>query len=161
MLHLKTADGARLEIPATAIIAVMKPSDGVNPCAIIFDMGAGPQVDQLSDQYGFVKKLANDGQALVNPIELRIIEQLNVGDGAEAMTAHGEGRIFFARDRISGRREVKGDPHGINATIYVNLFGQPTSISVADTLDEMDGVEPTPAPARKVRATQPKIKAGE
>ena len=40
MLRLTTAAGERLEIPATYITAVMKPCDGVNPCAIIFDFGA-------------------------------------------------------------------------------------------------------------------------
>ena len=54
MLHLKTAAGERLEIPAGCIIAVMRPCDGINPSAIMYDMGAGPAVDQLSDQYGFV-----------------------------------------------------------------------------------------------------------
>lgn len=142
MLRLTTANGERLEIPGYAIIAVMKPSDGIYPCAIIFDMGAGPQVDQLCDQYGHVKKLAIDSQAFVNPIEVRVIEQVQVGQGDEAVAAFAEGRMFFARDRILGRREVKGDPNGVNATIFVNLLGSPMAISTGDTLNEMDGEEP-------------------
>ena len=142
MLHLKTAAGERLEIPAYSIIAVMKPCDGVNPSAIIFDMGAGPQVDQLSDQYGFVKKLANDAQAMVNPVEVRILEPVTV-DGEQI--GYREGRMLFSRDRIVGRREVKDDANGIRAKLFVDLLGKPMAISVADTLDELDGVEGEPA----------------
>lgn len=136
MLHLTTAASERLGLPAYAIIAVMKPVAG-NPCAIIFDMGAGdgPQVDQLSDQYGFVKKLVVDAQALVNPIEVREV------------TPEGQARLFFARERIVGRREVKPCVGGINATLFVNLLGKVTALQVADTLDELDGVEPAPAVA--------------
>ena len=154
MLHLKTANNERLEIPAYAIIAVMKPSDGTHPSAIIFDMGAGAQVDQLVDQYGHVKKLAIDSQAMVNPIEVRVIEPVGVGEGSDVVSAIGEGRMFFSRDRIAGRREVHGDPDGINATIFVNLLGKPMAINVADTLDEMDGVEPETR-ARGRRANTP------
>jgi len=134
MLHLTTAAGTRLEIPAFAIIAVMKPTGGANPSAIVFDVGTGPKVDQLSDQYGYVKKLAMDAQALVNPIEVR-----EVAPG-------GDSRLFFARDRIVCRREVKPSVDGINATLFVNLLGKITPIHVADTLDEMDGVDPAASP---------------
>ena len=142
MLHLKTAAGERLEIPAYAIIAVMKPCGGANPSAVIFDMGAGPQVDQLSDQYGFVKKLAIDTQAMVNPVEVRALEPVSV-DG-DQVSFH-EGRMLFSRDRIVGRREVKDDANGIRAKLFVDLLGKPMAISVADTLDELDGMEGEPA----------------
>ncbi|GLV22020.1 hypothetical protein TomMM35A_18730 [Sphingobium sp. TomMM35A] len=142
MLHLKTAAGERLEVPAYAIIAVMKPCDGVNPSAIIFDMGEGPQIDQLGDQYGFVKKLVNDAQAMVNPVEVRILELVAI-DGEQV--GYREGRMFFSRDRIVGRREVKDSANGICAKLFVDLLGKPTAISIADTLDELDGVEAEPA----------------
>ena len=142
MLHLKTAAGERLEIPAYAIIAVMKPCDGVNPSAIIFDMGEGPQIDQLADQYGFVKKLAIDAQAMVNPVEVRILEPVAI-DGEQV--GYKEGRMFFSRDRIVGRREVKDDANGTRAKLFVDLLGKPMAISIADTLDELDGVEAEPA----------------
>lgn len=163
MLHLKTAAGERLEIPASAIIAVMKPCDGVNPAAIIFDMGDGPQVDQLADQYGFVKKAAVDSMAMVNPIEVRILEPVQIGEGDDAMIGFKEGRMFFSRARIIGRREVAGDQHGVNAKLFVDLLGKPMAISVADTFDEMDGVEREPRkPVRKVKpANKPALTAGE
>ena len=142
MLHLKTAAGERLEIPDYAIIAVMRPCDGVNPSAIIFDMGQGPQVDQLADQYGFVKKLANDAQVMVNPVEVRILEPVTVDD---EQIGYREGRMLFSRDRIVGRREVKDDANGIRAKLFVDLLGKPMAISVADTLDELDGMEGEPA----------------
>lgn len=154
MLHLKTAAGERLEIPGYAIIAVMKPCDGVNPSAIIFDMGTGPQIDQLSDQYGFVKKLAIDAQAMVNPAEVRILEPVAI-DG-DAVGYH-EGRMFFSRDRIVGRREVAGDPNGIAAKLFVDLLGKPLAISIADTLDDLDGVEAEPA----APVAQPALTQGE
>lgn len=155
MLHLKTAAGERLEIPAAFIIAVMKPCDGANPAAIIFDMGAGPQVDQLSDQYGFVKKAVIDSQGIINPVEVRIIEQVAIGTGADAVTGFHEGRMFIARDRIVGRREVLDDPNGIRARLFLSLFDRPSAISVADTLDEIDGVESV-APAKPSNATSAK-----
>lgn len=135
MLRLTTAAGERLEIPGGAIIAVMEPLDGANPSAIIFDMGAGPQVDQLSDDYGFVKRLAIDAMAVVNPIEVR------------ERAPEGEGRMFFARDRIVGRREVKSGVADINSTLFVNLLGKVSPVHVSDTFDEMDGVEAPALPA--------------
>lgn len=152
MLHLKTANNERLEIPESAIIAVMKPSDGVNPSGLIYDMGSGPQIEQLADQYGHIKKMAIDSAAIVNPMEVRIIEQHQVGEGDEAVIAHQEGRMFFSRLRITGRREKNGDPNGVNAVLYVDLLGKPMALQVADTLDEMDGVEPETKPARKAVA---------
>lgn len=135
MLRLTTAAGERLEIPGGAIIAVMEPLGGANPSAIIFDMGNGAQVDQLSDQYGYVKKLAIDAQMLVNPIEVR------------EKAPEGSARLFFARDRIVGRREVKSGVGGINSTLFVNLLGKVSALHVADTFDEMDGVEAPALPA--------------
>lgn len=152
MLHLKTANNERLEIPETAIIAVMQPSDGVNPSGLIYDMGSGPQIEQLADQYGHIKKMAIDSAAIVNPMEVRIIEQHKVGEGEEAIIAHQEGRMFFSRLRITGRREKIGDANGVNAIVYVDLLGKPMALQVADTLDEMDGVEPVTKPARKAKA---------
>lgn len=133
MLHLKTASGERLEIPATCINAVMQPCDGVNPCAIIFDFGANKQIEQLSDQYGFVKKAVIDSMAMINPVEVRVLEQ--VGEKL------AEGRMFLSRDRILGRREVKHDASGIHARLFVDLLAKPISINIADTLDELDGVQ--------------------
>ncbi|PZR83592.1 MAG: hypothetical protein DI537_34670 [Stutzerimonas stutzeri] len=147
MLHLKTARGERLEILATAILAVMKPTDGVNPASIVYDMGAGPQFDQLANAYGFVKKSLLDSHAMVNPIEVRILEPVQIGDGDEAATALREGRMFFPRAAIIGRREVTGDPGGIRARLYINLLGKASAIHVADTLDELDGEEPAPLSA--------------
>ena len=141
MLHLKTAAGERLEIPAGCIIAVMRPCDGINPSAIMYDMGAGPAIDQLSDQYGFIKKTVQDAGGMINPIEVKIVEAVSVGEGEEAATALQQGRMIFARSRIEGRREVIGDPNGIRAGLFVNLTGQTMRINVADTLDELDGVE--------------------
>lgn len=150
MLHLKTALGERLEIPGYAIIGVMKPSSGDNPSAIIFDMGTGPQIDQLADQYGFVKKLAIDAQAMINPVEVRVIEQIDGDSGAYA-----EGRMFFSRERIAARREKKGTENGINAMLYVDLLGKPMAINIAETLDELDGVEAEPtSPAAHPTSTQ-------
>ncbi|WP_134094061.1 hypothetical protein [Novosphingobium sp. PhB55] len=143
---MKTAAGERLEIPAGCIIAVMRPCDGINPSAIIYDMGAGPAIDQLSDQYGCVKKTVLDAAGIINPIEVKIVEAVTLGEGEEAATALQQGRMIFARSRIEGRREVIGDPNGIRAGLFVNLTGQTMRINVADTLDELDGVEADHAP---------------
>jgi len=141
MLHLKTDNNERLEIPESAIIAITLPSSGDAPSGIIYDMGSGPQSDHLSDQYGYLKKLVVDAAAIVNPVEVRVIEKHQVGEGEEAIIAHREGKLFFSRLRINGRREKKGDPNGANAILFVDLLGKPMAIEVADTLDELDGVE--------------------
>lgn len=153
MLHLKTAAGERLEIPAGCIIAVMRPCDGINPSAIIHDMGAGPTIDQLSDQYGRVKKTVLDAGGIINPIEVKIVEAVSVGEGEEVTTALQQGRMIFARSRIEGRREVLTDPNGIRAGLFVNLTGRTIRINVADTLDELEGVEADGAP---ITAPSPK-----
>jgi len=147
VLHIKTATGERLEIPAYAILAVFKPCDGVNPCAIISDMGMGLQFDMLADQYGFVKKACIDNMAMVNPLEVRLLEQVKVDDDPERpLSVFAEGRMFFPRGAIVGRREIAGDPNGIKAKLFVDLGGKRMVFNVADTLDEMDGVEPTLQP---------------
>lgn len=157
MLRLKTAAGERLEIPDTCITAVMKPCDRANPCAVIYDTGAGAQVDQLADQYGFVKKAVIDAMAMVNPVEVRIVEPVSVGE----VQGFHEGRIFLSRLRIVGRREVNGDPNGIRARLFVDLFnqeGKATTLNIADTLDEMDGVEAAPSKAEdKAEGERPSI----
>lgn len=128
MLHLKTERGERLELPATAVIAVMKASDGSSPSTLVYDLGYGPQIDRLSDQYGFVRKLVLDAQALVNPIEIRVLE-----------ADRQEGRMTFSRERIIARREVHEHPEGANTILVVDLTGNPVRINVMETLDELDG----------------------
>lgn len=137
MLNLKTAKGERLEIPESAIAAITKPSNGEAPAGIIFDMGSGDQAEHLQDQYGFVKKLVVDSHLMINAIEVTVAEPAQ-GENAQP----GEvalGKIFFSRDRILARKEILGDPRGINAQIFVHLFGRTQILSVLDTLDEMDG----------------------
>lgn len=139
MLHLKTAAGERLELPASCIIAVMKPCDGENPSAIIYDIGvSGAQFQQLTDQYGFVKKLAIDGMAMVNPLEVRVLEPVPGVDGLQ------EGKLFFTRSRIVGRREVLGGEDATKSILFVDLLGKPAPVKVANTLDELDGNEAAP-----------------
>lgn len=151
MLHLKTAAGERLEIPAGCIIAVIKPCDGESPCAVVYDMGFGQQLDQLSDQYGFVKKNVIDSMAIVNAIEVRHIEGAIIAKADNGSPIFGapykEGRMFFSRSLISGRREVKGDAiPGCKSRLFVNLLGGVMPINIADTLDELDGTDADDAP---------------
>lgn len=156
MLKLTLAAGGRLEIPAHAIIAVMKPADGINPAAIMYDMGAGLQVDQLGDQYGWLKKTANDASAFNNPLEVTTVEHWNVGEGAEAVQASGEGRMLFSRSRIAGRRDVI-DGGIAKGRLYVRLDERTVTINTLETLNEMDGVESTPP----MPVAKPILKAGE
>lgn len=137
MLNLKTASGERLEIPESAVQAVTKPSNGLADCGVIFDVGSGPQAEMLTDQYGFVKKLIVDSRAMINAVELSAVEPDN-SEGAEP-GAVAIGKLYLSRDRITARKEIKGDPRGINAIIFAELFGRTQAISIAETLDEMDG----------------------
>ncbi|MFK4871679.1 hypothetical protein [Novosphingobium sp. ZW T3_23] len=151
MLHLKTAAGERLEIPAGCIIAVIKPCGGESASAVAYDMGFGQQLDQLSDQYGFVKKNVIDSMAIVNPIEVRHIEGTIIAttdSGSPIFGApYNEGRMFFSRSLITGRREVKDEAiPGCKSRLFVNLLGGVMPINIADTLEELDGVETDDAP---------------
>lgn len=171
MLHLKTAAGERLEIIASSILAVFKPCDHVQPSAIIFDMGTGMQFEALSDQYGFVKKAVIDNMAMINPIEVRLVEGTQIGvdtrTGQPVMAApFNEGRLFIPRDMIVGRREIVDDPNGIKAKLFLDMRGKRMVFNVADTLDEMDGVEPADGRAEADIArldppSPPSILAGE
>jgi hypothetical protein len=155
MLHLTTGRAERLEIPAYAILAVIKPCDDTMPCAIVFDMGFGMQFEQLSDQYGFVKKAVIDSMAMVNPIEARILEPVQVGEGDATVTGMQEGKVFLARERIIGRREIGGDPNGIKAKLFVDLVGKRMLFNIADTLDELDGTEAPKKPKAASAAPRP------
>lgn len=158
MLKLTLAAGGRLEIPAHAIIAVMKPADGSNPSAIMYDMGAGLQIDQLGDQYGWLKKTANDASAFDNPLEVTVVEHWTVGDGDQAMQASGHGKMLFSRSRIVGRRDAT-DGGPAKGRLYVRLDERVITVNTVETLDEMDGVEAEAAPASPVAV--PVLKAGE
>ncbi|PZQ56280.1 MAG: hypothetical protein DI555_06610 [Novosphingobium pentaromativorans] len=141
MLLLNTAAGERLEIPAGCVIVVMRPCNGINPSAIMYDMGEGAIVDQLSNPYGVVKKTVLDAGGIINPIEVKLLEPVLGDTGDEASTTLAQGRMIFARSRIVGRREVLEDPNGVRSRLFVDLAGNPIRINVADTLDELDGVE--------------------
>lgn len=155
MLKLNLATGGRLELPAAAIIAVMKPADGINPSALMYDLGSGLQVDQLSDQFGFVKKLANDNGAFENAIEVTLIEPVNVldeqgnpimlppvapGQPAQPKTEPKAGKIIFSRSRIEARRDMAG-PGDIRSRLHIRIGEGSIQIQAAETLNELDGVE--------------------
>ena len=144
MLKLNLAAGGRLELPAFALFAVMKPSDGANPAAVIHDLGAGLQVDQLSDQYGFVRKLALDGAAFENPIEIEIVEKIAGEDGA---TVAARGKVTMSRNSIIGRRDIAAGADGERAQLFVQFGQNRVTLLVSESLDEMDGVE-SQAPAK-------------
>jgi hypothetical protein len=145
MLYLTTARKERLEIPPACVTAVMRPSGGTAPGALVFDLGFGPQVEQLDNDYGWVKRIIIDCGVMANPVELRILEPAAEGNGL------AEGLMFVSRQRIVGRREVLDDPAGVRARLFVDLIGKTTPVSIADTLDDLDGIA-APAP---LTATQP------
>lgn len=141
MLRLTTAAGERLEIPAASIAMVAQLPD-VEGCVVAFDLGCGSTREVLSDSYGFVKKAAVDCLAMINPVEVRLA-------GAQQAEGARPGLLFFSRDAIVARREVRGNDEGVKAIITINVTGQPTPYPITDTLDEMDGVaaaEPTAEP---------------
>lgn len=158
MLKLTLAAGGRLEIPAHTIIAVMKPADGINPAAVMYDMGAGLQIDQLGDQYGWLKKTANDASAFDNPLEVTAVEHWTVGEGAEAVQASGQGKMLFSRGRVVGRRDLT-DGGPAKGRLHVRLDERIATVNTVETLDEMDGIELEPAPP--IPVAKPLLKAGE
>lgn len=137
-MKLNLAAGGRLELPAYALFAVMKPSDGANPAAVMYDLGAGLQIDQLSDQYGFVRKLALDGAAFENPIEVEIVEKVTGEDG---VTDAVRGKVTMSRNSIIGRRDIAAGADGERAQIFVQFGAGRMTLLVSESLDEMDGVE--------------------
>lgn len=165
MLKLTLAAGGRLELPAHAVISVMKPCDGLNPASLMYDMGAGIQVDQLADQYGFVKKMANDASAFDNPVEVTIIERVTIGEGDQAVLGDSKGKMLISRGRIEGRRDVTGEGD-IKARIFLRIGtviedGKATrpqivTIAIAESLAEMDGEEvPAVLPVQVMDAIVP------
>ena len=158
MLKLTLAAGGRLEIPPHAIIAVMKPADGINPAAVMYDMGAGLQIDQLGDQYGWLKKTANDASAFDNPLEVTTVEHWVVGEGADAVQASGEGKMLFSRSRVVGRRDLT-DGGPAKGRLFIRLDERAVTVNTVETLDEMDGVEAEIVPAKPI--AKPILKAGE
>ena len=150
MLSLKSLDGARVEIPASCIQVVMKPSDDSAPSSVLYDLGSGPEISKLSDQYGFVKKLVSDSSGIPNPIELCVVEMISSNE--DGSPVYGTGKIFIARSRIQGRIEVLDDPNGVKSRLFIDWCGNVSQFRVTDSLDDMDGIEPAvpvelPAPA--------------
>jgi len=143
-LKLNLAAGGRLELPAYALFAVMKPSDGANPAAVMYDLGAGLQIDQLSDQYGFVRKLALDGAAFENPIEVEIVEKVAGEDGTPVVAI---GKVTMSRGSIIGRRDIANGADGERAQLFVQFGEGRMTLLVNESLDEMDGIE-SEAPAK-------------
>lgn len=134
MLRLTTAAGERLEIPAASITVVARTADAQAGCLILYDLGNGPATEKLTDAYGYVKKAAVDCLAMVNPVEVRTPERI---DGQDEPAY---GLLFFSRDSIVSRREVRGRTDGVNAIVHLNVTGSPKPYLIADTLDEMDGI---------------------
>lgn len=139
MLKLNLAAGGRLELPGYALLAVMKPSDGSNPSSVIYDLGAGVQIDPLADQYGFVRKLARDGGTFENPIEVETIEKL-AGESADAVTV-ARGKITMSRTAIVGRRDLMDDADGARAQLFVRFGTATSTLLVSESLDQMDGID--------------------
>ena len=151
MLKLNLIAGGRVELPAYALFAVMKPSDGAAPSAVMYDMGSGLQSDQLSDQYGFVRKLALDGGAFENPIEVATVERMDIADAVEGgpATAIVNGKITMSRNSIIGRRDIAAGSDGERAQLFLEFGPNRLAVLVSESLDEMDGVESqAPIPAQ-------------
>lgn len=142
MLKLNLAGGGRIEVPGYAIIAIMKPGgDTANPSSLLYDMGEGPRVDQLGDQYGFVKKLAIDSGFIVNGFEADIVECGSREEEGKPVPVINYGKIFTSREKIVARRDI---PNSVDAKarIYVAAGGGSIGFDVTQSLDEMDGIDP-------------------
>lgn len=139
-IKLTLANGARFELPANAIDIVEERPGEEKGCAIGYNLGAGVSNQQLNDQYGFVKKQAIDAGGIANPIELT------------AVGADGETRLVtLSRSRIVARMEILDGANGINATLTIAAGAGSFPMHVADTLDQMDGIE-SPAAKRRAKA---------
>ncbi len=140
-LKLKLQNGARFELPAAAINIVEENAEGEGS-VIGYDLGAGAAHEMLNDNYGFVKKQVLDAGGITNPIELTSV----AGDGKTC-------RVTLSRERIVARLEVLDSAVGINAILSIASGNASFKLNVADTLDQMDGVESRaskPRGARKV-----------
>lgn len=142
MLNLNLATGGRLEIPGYALLSVMKPADETAPSSVMYDVGAGLKVDQLADQYGYVRKLAIDADAFVNGLSVDIIERHEiVGDDGETKIEALAGAMMLSRNSIIARRDTPDGADGVRAELTVR-FGQDitATIQVTQSLDELDGI---------------------
>jgi hypothetical protein len=137
MLKLKLDTGARFELPAAAINIVEERSDGKSGCDIGYDIGEGAADAALSDQYGYVKKQAIDGNGIANPIEMTAVAT----DGVTHL-------VTLSRDRILARLEVLDSAIGVNATLTIASGHASFKLHVADTRAQMDGIESRATPAR-------------
>ncbi|MGE4321763.1 MAG: hypothetical protein AB7E60_01885 [Sphingobium sp.] len=144
MLKLKLATGERFEIAASAINIVEEAPGDQKGCIIAYDIGEGVTDAALSDQYGFVRKAVLDVRGIVNPIEVTRVDQ----EG-------GTNLVTFSRDRIIARLEVRDSPTGVNVRLHVASGEGSFRIDVADTLDQLDGVE-SPAVRKSKRRLTPK-----
>ena len=140
-LKLKLQNGARFELPAAAINIVEEQPGEAKGCCIGYDIGAGAADQQLSDQYGYVKKQVLDAGGIENPIELTVVGQ----DGGTRL-------VTLSRNRILARMEVLDSEIGVNATLTVAAGSSSFPLNVADTLDEMDGVSSPAAKRAKPKA---------
>lgn len=142
MLKLNLAAGGRLEVPPFAVIGVMKPAgEGTNPSAVLYDMGEGPRVDQLSDQYGFVKKLCIDGNVFDNVVEMEIVEKTTTMIDDVPVQVSNRGKLAVSRSRLVARRDMP-DGGDAKARIYIAAGTGSMAFDITQTLDEMDGIDP-------------------
>ncbi|HCW59501.1 hypothetical protein [uncultured Sphingobium sp.] len=128
-LKLKLQNGARFELPASAIKIVEESAEGKGSI-IGYDLGAGAAHEVLNDNYGFVKKQVLDAGGITNPIEMTSVS----GDGKTC-------RVTLSRERIVARLEVLNSPVGVHATLTIASGNSSFELNVADTLDQMDGIE--------------------
>jgi hypothetical protein len=128
-LKLKLQNGARFELPAASINIVEERDEGKGS-VIGYDIGSGAADEALTDQYGFVKKQVIDAGGIQNPIELTVV-------GVDGQTH----RVTLSRDRVVARLEVLDSPTGVNAILSIASGNASFKLNVADTLDQMDGLE--------------------
>ncbi|WHO37887.1 hypothetical protein PMI04_015100 [Sphingobium sp. AP49] len=134
-LKLTLLNGARFELPAAAITIVEERSGEEKGCAIAYDIDGDRGAETLGDQYGYVKKQAIDAGGIQNPIELT------------ALNNEGVSRLVtISRDRILARKEVLDSPIGVKSILSIANGQNSFRMTVADTLDQIDGIE---SPAKR------------
>lgn len=70
MLELKLKDRCKFDLPPTSIHIVEEdPEDG---CVIAYDLGQGMMTEQLSDQFGYVRKKLSEQPSMVQWAEFHI-----------------------------------------------------------------------------------------
>lgn len=125
MITVNLKDGGKFDLPPESILMLEEDQQAKKGCTIVYSLEQGKNTaEELTDAYGFVKKLWLDQVPGANVVEVTIAAETN----------H---KLTVPVNTIIARRELTEAENGAKTRLTLNVNGAIITVPVIDSRDSL------------------------